>query len=234
MNLSSPSPAELSQRDPTGSVDLESPRAVEAAIRGILDAMPGGCPDPGLLTRAIDDLVRAFRRDFANPPDFVVYPRREEDIVAALDWCTTHNVAVVPYGGGSSVVGGVEMPPPGTFAGAVSIDLAHLDRVLEIDPVSRAARIQAGVLGPALEDQLRPEGLTLRHFPQSFEYSSLGGWIVTRSSGQQSLGYGRIERLFVGGRRTHRVEWGGRVALIDSEQRDHLHVGHQHFRHLLT
>jgi alkyldihydroxyacetonephosphate synthase len=81
------------------------------------------------------------------------------------------------------VVGGVEAAVGGDYAGAVSIDLGRLDRVLEIDRVSRAARIQAGVLGPALEDQLRPHGLTLRHFPQSFEFSTLGGWIATRSGG---------------------------------------------------
>jgi alkyldihydroxyacetonephosphate synthase len=143
--------------------------------------------------KSFRDVVRAFRRDFSNPPDFVAFPRNEEDLVAILDWCTTHSVAAVPYGGGSSVVGGVEMPPPGAFAGAVSIDLARLDRVLEIDRVSRAARIQAGVFGPSLEDQLRPAGYTLRHFPQSFEFSSLGGWIATRAGGHFATLYTHID-----------------------------------------
>ncbi len=102
-------------------------------------------------------------------------------------------MAAIPYGGGSSVVGGVEAPADGSLAGALSIDLGKLDRVLEIDPVSRAARIQAGVLGPALEDQLRPHGLTLRHFPQSFEFSSLGGWIATRSGGHFATLYTHID-----------------------------------------
>jgi alkyldihydroxyacetonephosphate synthase len=91
------------------------------------------------------------------------------------------------------VVGGVEMPAGDAYRGSVSIDLAQLDRVLEIDRTSRAARIAAGVLGPALEDQLRPHGLTLRHFPQSFEFSSLGGWIATRSGGHFATLYTHID-----------------------------------------
>ena len=118
------------------------------------------------------DIVRGARGDFAHPPDLVAFPRDEADVVALLDWCADARLAAIPYGGGSSVVGGVEAACLGDLRGAVSIDLAKLDRVLEIDRVSRAARIQAGILGPALEDQLRPHGLTLRHFPQSFEFST--------------------------------------------------------------
>src|SRR5262249_57568463 len=92
-------------------------------------------------------------------------------------------VGVMAYGGGASVVGGVEPRVGDAYRGTLSLDLSQLDRVLEIDRTSRAARIQAGVLGPALEAQLRPHALTLRHFPQSFEFSSLGGWIATRSGG---------------------------------------------------
>ena len=95
-------------------------------------------------------------------------------MVALLDWCAEQRAVAIPYGGGSSVVGGVE-PPPDCQRPVVSIDLRRLDRVIEVDAASRAARIQAGVYGPALEDQLRPHGYTLRHFPQSFEFSSLGG-----------------------------------------------------------
>lgn len=137
------------------------------------------------------DIVRAFRCDFPNPPDFVAYPRDEGEVAAILEWCSEAKVVAVPYGGGSSVVGGVE--PPGGDRPVVSIDLKELDRVLEIDATSRAARIQAGVLGPALEDQLRPHGFTLRHFPQSFEWSSLGGWIVTRSGGHYATNHTHID-----------------------------------------
>ena len=97
--------------------------------------------------------------------------------MTVLDWCSNSNIVAIPYGGGSTVVAGVEPPPADAV---VTIDLTRLDQVLEIDDTSRAARIQAGVLGPALEAQLRPHGYTLRHFPQSFEFSSLGGWIATQ------------------------------------------------------
>jgi alkyldihydroxyacetonephosphate synthase len=141
------------------------------------------------------DVVRAFRREFPNPPDLVALPRSEADVEALLEWCGEAGIAAIPYGGGSSVVGGVEPDVGDGYAGAVSIDLRHLDRVLEIDRASRAARIQAGVLGPALEDQLRPHGLTLRHFPQSFEFSSLGGWIATRSGGHYATLYTHIDEF---------------------------------------
>ena len=141
--------------------------------------------------RNFSDRIRAFNLQFPNPPDIVAYPRNEEDVVALLDWCSIRGFAAIPYGGGSSVVGGVE--PPEDYDGIVSIDLTRLDQVLEIDDVSRAARIQAGVLGPALEEQLRPHGFTLRHFPQSFEFSSLGGWIATRSGGHYASNQTHID-----------------------------------------
>jgi alkyldihydroxyacetonephosphate synthase len=143
--------------------------------------------------KSFRDVVRAFRHEYANPPDVVAFPAREQDIVALLDWCSSGRIAAIPYGGGSSVVGGVEPPSADAYRGAVSIDLRRLDRVLDVDRVSRAARIQAGVYGPALEDQLRPHGYTLRHFPQSFEFSSLGGWIATRSGGHFATLYTHID-----------------------------------------
>src|SRR6185295_12624377 len=143
--------------------------------------------------KSFRDVVRAFRRDYPNPPDVVAFPRDESEIAAVLEWCARDGIAAVPYGGGSSVVGGVEAPADERYRGVVSIDLQHLDAVLEIDRASRAARIQAGILGPALEEQLRPHGLTLRHFPQSFEFSSLGGWIATRSGGHFATLYTHID-----------------------------------------
>lgn len=129
------------------------------------------------------DVVRAFRGRLERPPDVVAHPRDERDIERILDWCASAGAAAIPYGGGTSVVGGVEAAVGDGYAGAVSIDLGALDRVLEVDPVSRAARIQAGATGPRLEQQLRPHELTLRFFPQSFEQSTLGGWIATRAGG---------------------------------------------------
>jgi alkyldihydroxyacetonephosphate synthase len=133
--------------------------------------------------KAFRDVVRNLSGDVRDVPDLVVRPAEERDVVDVLDWCSREAVAVVAYGGGSSVVGGVEPRLDGDYAGAVSLDLGRLDRVLEVDRTSRAARIQAGVLGPQLEDQLRPHGVTLRFFPQSFEFSSLGGWLATRAGG---------------------------------------------------
>ena len=121
------------------------------------------------------------------------------------------DVAVIPYGGGSSVVGGVEYRGEGDHAGVLSLDLSAMDRVLEVDATSRAARIQAGALGPALEDQLRDrDGLTLRHFPQSFEFSTLGGWLATRAGGHYATllhAHRRLRRVDARGhpRRDRRV-----------------------------
>jgi alkyldihydroxyacetonephosphate synthase len=134
--------------------------------------------------KAYRDIVRAFRGRIDNPPDVVAHPREEADVERLLDWCASAGAAAIPFGGGTSVVGGVEPRLAGShYTGAVSIDMRALDRVLEVDPVSRSALIEAGATGPRLEEQLRTHGLTLRHFPQSFEYSTLGGWIATRAGG---------------------------------------------------
>ncbi|MFL5896579.1 MAG: FAD-binding oxidoreductase [Thermoleophilaceae bacterium] len=145
--------------------------------------------------KAYRDIVKAFRGRYDNPPDFVAYPQHEQQIERLLDWCASANVAAIPYGGGTSVVGGVEPRVGDDYAGAVSIDLRRLDRVLEVDRESLAARIQAGALGPSLEAQLKEHGLTLRHFPQSFEFSSLGGWIATRAGGHFATLYTHIDDL---------------------------------------
>jgi alkyldihydroxyacetonephosphate synthase len=133
--------------------------------------------------RSYRDVVRAFRGRFDHPPDVVAHPADEAELERVLAWCAEANAAAIPFGGGTSVVGGVEPAVPEGYAGTVTVDLKRLDRVLEVDPVSRSARIQAGATGPALEAQLKEHGLTLRHYPQSFELSTLGGWIATRSGG---------------------------------------------------
>ncbi len=133
------------------------------------------------LGKAYRDVVRGFRGEFENPPDLVAFPKDESEIETVLSWAEAEGAAVVPFGGGTSVVGGVE-PRLGDRP-VVTMDLRRLDRVLEIDAESLAARIQAGATGPRLEEQLREHGLTMRHFPQSFEYSTLGGWVATRAGG---------------------------------------------------
>lgn len=186
---------ELVLRDPPRieDIQLKTPRvAAPAALRSLFRA---DIEDRAGHTygKAFRDVVRAFDRLFDNAPDLVAYPRTESDVVAILDWCTAENVAAIPYGGGSSVVGGVEARLPHAYSGVVSIDLRHLNRILEVDETSCAARIQTGIYGPALEEGLRPHGLTLRHFPQSFEFSTLGGWIATRAGGHYATLYTHID-----------------------------------------
>ena len=120
-------------------------------------------------------------------------PRDERDVERLLEWCGHERVAAIPFGGGTSVVGGVTADVPASCNGAISIDLRGLDRVLEVDARSRAARIQGGASGPLLEAQLAEHGLTLRHFPQSFEFSTLGGWIATRAAGHFATLWTHIE-----------------------------------------
>jgi alkyldihydroxyacetonephosphate synthase len=143
--------------------------------------------------KSYPEAVRTFARDFSNAPDVVALPKTEDDVVALLEWAADARAAVIPFGGGSSVVGSVEPAVGDGFAGTISLDLKGLDQVREVDRASRAARIQGGILGPALEAALRPHGLTLRHFPQSFEFSTLGGWIATRSGGHFATLYTHID-----------------------------------------
>ncbi|HTT29454.1 MAG TPA: FAD-binding oxidoreductase [Solirubrobacteraceae bacterium] len=145
--------------------------------------------------RSYRDIVRAFRGRFDHPPDVVAHPRDEGEVQAALDWAISAGAAVIPFGGGTSVVGGVEGAACENYAGVVTIDLKALDKVLEVDPVSLSARIQAGAIGPRLEEQLSQYGLTLRHFPQSFQFSTLGGWIATRAGGHFATIYTHIDDL---------------------------------------
>jgi alkyldihydroxyacetonephosphate synthase len=145
--------------------------------------------------KAYPDLARGFAGRFEPAPDLVAFPPDEEAIWAVLDFCAARRLAVIPFGGGTSVVGGVEPAVGERHAGALSLDLGRLNRVVEVDPVSRAARIQAGALGPELEAQLAEHGLTLRHFPQSFEFSTLGGWLATRAGGHFATLYTHIDDL---------------------------------------
>ncbi len=145
--------------------------------------------------RAYPDLVRGFRGDFGAAPDVVLRPRDAAEVAACLDWCSDARVACVPYGGGTSVVGGVEVAAErrADFAGVASLDLERLDGLHEVDAVSLAVRAGAGTRGPALERALAAHGLTLRHYPQSFEHSTLGGWIATRAGGHFATGPTHID-----------------------------------------
>ncbi|HET8566901.1 MAG TPA: FAD-binding oxidoreductase [Solirubrobacterales bacterium] len=172
---------EVERPVPLEEVELRAPRLKKPSGFGDLFSDDHYERTAHALGKAYRDVVRGFYGRFENPPDLVAFPQDESEIEAVLSWAEAEGAAVVPFGGGTSVVGGVE-PRLGERA-AVSLDLRRLNRVLEVDPVSLSARIQAGATGPGLEDQLREHGLTLRHFPQSFEYSTLGGWIATRAGG---------------------------------------------------
>lgn len=185
--------ADVEEPVPLEQVELAAPRlAVPAALADIADDDPHARCSHGL-GKSYTDVVEGFRGRFEHPPDFVLRPRQEADVERILEWCSAERVAAIPYGGGTSVVGGVT-PCVGTaYEGAVSVDLGALDGLLEVDHISRSARIGAGASGPALEAALAEHGLTLRHFPQSFEYSTLGGWIATRAAGHFASVWTHIE-----------------------------------------
>jgi alkyldihydroxyacetonephosphate synthase len=163
--------------------DLPAPRvALPRALAALGSAEPADRARHAF-GRSYRDVVRGLRGQVEHPPDLVVRPATEQHVADLLDWAGGARVAVVPYGGGTSVVGGVEPAVGDAYAAAVSLDLGALSGVLEVDATSRAARIRAGTLGPDLERGLREHGLTLRFYPQSFERSTLGGWIATRAAG---------------------------------------------------
>ncbi|MEU9629390.1 FAD-binding oxidoreductase [Streptomyces luteogriseus] len=181
---------------------LPIPRVADLAL-----ARPGVAPPSSLahlvttdpearaahaMGKAYRDIIRALRGRPGRVPDLVARPADDREVADLLDWAGGQDVAVIPFGGGSSVVGGVEYRGDPHRA-VLSLDLTSMNRVLEIDTVSRSARIQAGALGPVLEEQVRPHGLTLRHFPQSFEFSTLGGWLATRAGGHYATGRTRID-----------------------------------------
>ena len=147
--------------------------------------------------KSLRDLVRLRAGEIARCPDVVVFPADEEEVRSVVDAAVEADAVIIPFGGGSNIAGSLE-PHPDESRVVVSLDLGRLSRVLEIDTDSGLARVQAGVLGPALEAQLNGRGWTMGHFPDSFTHSSLGGWIATRSSGMQSDKYGDIADIVKG------------------------------------
>ena len=184
--------ADVEDPVPLEAVPLPAPRLAAPAALAAFCADDPHARASHAYGKGYRDVVRAFRGRFDHVPDVVARPRDEREVEAVLAWAADEGAAVVPFGGGTSVVGGVE---PRFARPAVALDVTAMDRVLEVDPVSRAARIQAGAPGPVLEAQLAPHGMTLRHFPQSFELSTLGGWIATRAGGHFATLYTHIDDL---------------------------------------
>ncbi|MCW2737883.1 FAD-binding oxidoreductase [Nocardioides sp.] len=147
--------------------------------------------------KSTPDLLRARAGDLSDAPDAVVRPDGHGEVAAVLAWAHEHRVAVVPFGGGTCVTGGLAARRDG-FAGLVSLDLVRMKRLLAVDEVSMTATLQPGLRGPEAEALLAGHGLTLGHYPQSFEHASIGGFAATRSSGQSSAGYGRFDAMVVG------------------------------------
>lgn len=147
--------------------------------------------------KSTPDLLRMRAGDLRDAPDAVLLPASHDEVLVVLAACAKHQIACVPFGGGTSVVGGLA-PEAGGFSAVVALDLRRMDALVDLDEQSGTARLQPGLRGPAAEALLEARGYTLGHFPQSFEYASIGGFAATRSSGQASAGYGRFDQLVVG------------------------------------
>jgi alkyldihydroxyacetonephosphate synthase len=174
-------------------VDLPSPRITSPPALRPISSNDHRDRAAHAYGRSFADVVRAFEGRIEHPPDLVLRPRNEAEVGATLEWCTERSIACIPYGGGTSVVGGVEPKVGDTYRAAVSLDMRAMGRLLDVDTTSRAAHIEAGVLGPSLEEQLRAHNLTMRHYPQSFQFSTLGGWLATRSGGHYATLHTHID-----------------------------------------
>jgi alkyldihydroxyacetonephosphate synthase len=150
--------------------------------------------------KSYHDLVRIRNGLIKNFPDAVVYPEKEEEILQLIQIAEKYQWALIPFGGGTSVVGGTEADAPDKFKAIITVDMTRMNRIVSIDEKAMIARVQAGMYGPNLESELQKSGYTLGHYPQSFEFSTVGGWIAARGSGQQSNRYGSAARFMVGAR----------------------------------
>ena len=192
--------SELGEGAPVGRVELDEvsvpgPRDLPAAVIAAVNPASVLTAHEQRVRRAAGksypDLIRLRTGRLFKAPDAVVMPGNADQVAELLDACSREGVAVVPFGGGTSVVGGVD-PEPGGHQRLISLDLRRMRRV-DVDPVSMTAGLGPGLRGPEAEDALRAEGFTLGHFPQSFEYATIGGFAATRSAGQASSGYGRFD-----------------------------------------
>ena len=190
-------------RAPASISDLEPPAPrlgddALAALRAVVGAGNVLADDEArirhLRGKSTPDLLRLRARDLGGAPDLVVLPGSHEEVLSMLQACSERRIAVVPFGGGTSVVGGLE-PDAARFAGLVALDMRRMNALIGLDEESRLAVLEPGLRGPQAEELLGERGYTIGHFPQSFEYATLGGFAAARSSGQASAGYGRFDEL---------------------------------------
>lgn len=185
-------------------------RSKDATLNNVLFSVPASrLPDHPLINtdplqrlrhargQSLPDWIALRSGRINQYPDGVAFPSEEEDVTALVEYAVDADISLIPYGGGTSVVGHINPLP--SDRPVLTVNLRRLSQLKQLDKISQLATFGAGIQGPDLEALLRAQGYTLGHFPQSFELSTLGGWIATRSTGQQSLGYGRIESLFAGG-----------------------------------
>lgn len=187
-------------------VDFDDVRVGPVALGDeVLGELRGICGAPHVSTeraerilhsggKSTPDLLRIRAGDAGQAPDAVIFPGSAEQVREVLEFCVRRRLAVVAFGGGTSVVGGVE-PERGPFSGVLALDLRRMDGLLHLDALSHTATFEAGIRGPAIEAALEPLGFTLGHFPQSHQQATLGGYVATRSAGQASTGYGRSDDL---------------------------------------
>ncbi|MEY2878225.1 MAG: hypothetical protein RLZZ15_605, partial [Verrucomicrobiota bacterium] len=175
-----------------------APADLLAALRATLGAAHVSSADPDRLLHAYGksyrDLLRAQRGEVERAPDVVVFPAEHAEVERLVAVARAAGAKLIPFGGGTNIVGGVE-PSRALAAPVVTVSLRRMNRLLALDPISGVATLQAGILGPDLEAALNAAGFTLGHFPDSFEFSTLGGWLATRSAGMQSDTRGKIEDM---------------------------------------
>lgn len=196
---------QIGQGQPLSDASLDAVCARVPKTRLPSDPATGSLIDVSPETRvrhargqSLPDWLAMRSGDIGRFPDGVALPRTSDDVQALLRYARQHGVQLIPYGGGTSVAGHIN--PADTDKPVLTVSLANMNQLTDLDPESQIATFGAGTPGPLVESQLRAHGYTLGHFPQSFELSTIGGWVASRSSGQQSLRYGRIEQMFAGGR----------------------------------
>lgn len=188
---------------PSVPLDALSPSEVRLTSKQI-DALKARCAPDRVRTSAYERIYHATGRSYHDLlrlrtgaidtfPDAIVYPETHREVEQIVAFADAHDLALIPFGGGSSVVGGVDPTCAADQKGTITLDMMRMNRMLDVNPVTRTATFQAGIYGPELERLLQAEGHTLGHFPQSFQFSTLGGWIAARSAGQFSDRYGKAE-----------------------------------------